>query len=311
MCFTENSISECAGSISQVLATASGSAVVVSRVPVIVIHVTLRLGTRSCGHPGALNPNARGGTDAGPLPTAWFNVMRVQCLSNELVGSEAVLGLVVHELRTPVTIIKAYAELLEAYAAQERAPPAGSREIMTHILQQADLMSNWVETLLDVDRLELSELPLELARVDLVQLAWTVAEDVQQTTKRHHIRVLTSTPAPSPVVADRSRLQQVLSNLLDNAIKYSAGGTIQMRLGVQAASNKAIVAVHDEGTGLAGDELDRVFGRFEQAQPTSIGLGVGLYLARQIARMHGGELWAESRGRMSGSTFVLALPMGA
>jgi len=160
----------------------------------------------------------------------------------------------------------------------------------------------------------LSKLPLELTRVDLVQLAWTVAEDVQQTTTRHHIRVLASTPTPAAVVGDRWRLQQVLSNLLDNAIKYSAGGTIQMRLGVQAASNKtikAIVAVHDEGTGLAGDELHRVFGRYEQAQPTSTGLGVGLYLARQIARLHGGELWAESRGHLNGSTFVLALPMEA
>jgi signal transduction histidine kinase len=67
--------------------------------------------------------------------------------------------------------------------------------------------------------------------------------------------------------------------------------------------------VHDEGPGLEVGELDRIFGPFEQAEHAGVGLGVGLYLARQIARLHGGDLWAESRGRMNGSTFVLALPM--
>ena len=92
----------------------------------------------------------------------------------------------------------------------------------------------------------------------------------------------------------------------------TAGGTIQVRLGVQnvpGGVSKAIVAVHDEGQGLEQGELDRIFALCEQAeQPSVVGLGLGLYLARQIARMHGGDLWAESRGRMNGSTFILALP---
>jgi signal transduction histidine kinase len=236
--------------------------------------------------------------------------MRVQCLRDEPARSDALVGLVVHELRTPVAIIKAYAELLEAQASQKYPQAAGSREIMAHILEQADLMAGWVDAMLDVHRLELAELPLEFTRVDLVQLAWTVAEEFQQTTRRHRIRVVASS-TPSPVKGDRARLRQVLTNLLENAVKYAAGGTIQVRLGVQAASNKAIVAVHDEGPGLELAELDRIFGQFEQAEHAGVGLGVGLYLARQIARLHGGDLWAESRGRMNGSTFVLALPMAA
>jgi signal transduction histidine kinase len=224
--------------------------------------------------------------------------------------NDRLVGLVVHELRTPVAIIKAYAELLEAQAAAKHASFSGSREVMSHILEQADLMAGWVDAMLDVERLKLGELPLERTRVDLVRLAWQVATEFQllRATRRHEIRVVASTPVPPPVLADRSRLRQVLSNLLENAVKYAAGGSIQIRVGIQQGSNKAIVAVHDEGPGLDAGQLDRIFAPFEQAARPSIGLGLGLYLARQLARVHGGDLWAESRGRMNGSTFILALP---
>src|SRR6202043_1550010 len=164
------------------------------------------------------------------------------------------VGLMVHELRTPVAIIKAYAELLEAQAARHSDTPAGAREVVSHILEQADLMSDWVDAMVDVQRLQLGDLRLELTRVDLVQLARLVAEELQHTTRRHRIRVMSTrpplpptlahpppprrprirvmSPRPQlpPILADRARLRQVLSNLLENAVKYSAGGTIQIRL---------------------------------------------------------------------------------
>ena len=219
---------------------------------------------------------------------------------------ERLVGLMVHELRTPVAIIKAYAELLEAQAARHSDTPAGAREVVSHILEQADLMSDWVDAMVDGD------LRLELTRVDLAQLARLVAEELQHTTPRHRIRVLSTQPPVPPIMADRSRLRQVLSNLLENAVKYSAGGTIQIRLSVQDAPgglSKAILAVHDEGSGLDVDQLDRIFAPFEQTARTNLGLGLGLHLARQLARLHGGDLWAESRGPMNGSTFILALPL--
>jgi len=151
-----------------------------------------------------------------------------------------------------------------------------------------------------------------LTRVDLVQLARLVAEELQHTTRRHRIRVVSTRPPLPPILADRARLRQVLSNLLENAVKYSTGGTIQIRLSVQDAPggvSKAILAVHDEGSGLDVDQLDRIFAPFEQTARTNLGLGLGLHLARQLARIHGGDLWAESRGPMNGSTFILALPL--
>jgi signal transduction histidine kinase len=222
------------------------------------------------------------------------------------------LGMMVHELNTPVAIIKAYAELLEAQADKQRHTPGGAREVVSHILEQADLMSDWVDAMVDVQRLQVGDLRLELTRVDLVQLAWQVAEEIQHITRRHRIRVLSTHPSPPPILADRSRLRQVLSNLLENALKYSAGGTIQVRLSVQdvpGGSSKALIAVHDEGSGLEAHQLDRIFAPFEQTARTNVGLGLGLYLARQIAHVHGGDLWAESRGRSNGSTFILSLPL--
>jgi signal transduction histidine kinase len=221
-------------------------------------------------------------------------------------SGDRLVGLVVHELRTPVAIIKAYAELLEAQAAAKQPNLNGAREVMAHILEQADLMADWVDAMLQLQRLQLGELPLDLAPVDLVQLCWMVATEFQQTTRRHHIRVEASSP-PRAVEADRTRLRQVVGNLLENAVRYAAGGTILVRVGVQDQS--AIVAVHDEGPGLDHDQLDRIFAPFEQAEQHSAGLGLGLYLSRQIARLHGGDLWAESRGRANGSTFILALPL--
>jgi signal transduction histidine kinase len=219
------------------------------------------------------------------------------------------LALVVHELRTPVAIIKAYAQLLEAQLAGKHATPNGSHEITTHILEQADLMSGWVTTMLDTRRMQLGEIPLDFGRVDLVHLAWSTAQELQQTTRRHRICVVTSGAIPSEVRGDAARLRQVLTNVLENALKYTPGGAIQVRLGVQQASHTAIVCVQDEGPGLEKDDLDRIFGRFEQAERCSTGLGLGLYLSREIARLHGGDLWAESRGPGKGCTFVLALPL--
>jgi signal transduction histidine kinase len=232
-----------------------------------------------------------------------------------LAGRDSMLGLVVHELKTPLAIIKAYAELLEAQLADQSEARA-TTEILHHILEQADLMADWVECMLDMQRLRLGKLPLKLGRVDVVQLAQTLAEEFQQTTRDQHVRVVVSGRRPCPIRADRCRLRQLVSNLLANAVKYSAGGTIEVRVGVQERANggaQVMLTVRDEGQGIDAADLDRIFGRFQQATGRSEGkhggLGLGLYLAREIARAHGGDLWAESRGRGQGSAFVLALPL--
>lgn len=225
------------------------------------------------------------------------------------VGDETFVSLVVHELRTPVAVMRAYAQLLEAQFGEPAGCATSAHEIAGHILEQADLMAGWVDAMLDVRRLQLRELPLERSPVDLIRLAWAVAEELQQTTCDHRICVVVSRHIPPPVVGDRARLRQVLSNLLGNALKYTSGGLIQVRLGIQKGSSKAFIAVHDQGPGLDHRQLRTLFAPYKQAESQGVGLGLGLYLSRHIARLHGGDLWAESRGHMNGSTFVLALPV--
>ena len=230
---------------------------------------------------------------------------------------EHFLGLVAHELKTPVAVIKAYAELLEAQMAEQDLGGVARqtmREVVAHICEQADLMSALIEEILDVQRVQLGKLPLEISRLDLVELARSAAEEVSHTSQAHAIRVVPVDPPP-PVRADRRRIRQVLTNLLENAVKYSAGGEIQVQVGRGEHEGRpvAILSVHDQGIGLDTADLDRIFDRFAQAASGPVrghaGLGLGLYVARQIARAHRGDVWAESPGRGRGSTFYLRLPL--
>ena len=167
-----------------------------------------------------------------------------------LAGRDSMLGLVVHELKMPLAIIKAYAELLEAQLADQSEARATTK-ILHHILEQADLMADWVECMLDTQRLRLGKLPLKLGRVDVVQLAQTLAEEFQQTTRDQSVRVVVSGRPPCPIRADRCRLRQLVSNLLANAVKYSAGATIEVRVGVQERANGGAHVMHcsRRGTG--------------------------------------------------------------
>jgi two-component system, OmpR family, phosphate regulon sensor histidine kinase PhoR len=230
---------------------------------------------------------------------------------------EDFLGLVAHELKTPVAVIKAYAELLEAQMAkQQPSEPnrAAIREVVSHILDQAELMSGLIEEILDIQRVQLGKLPLEVSRLDLPQLARSAAEEVAQATHARMIRVDVADAIP-PVQVDRRRIRQVLVNLLENAVKYSDDGDIQVRLGRGEHRGRpvALLSVRDEGIGVEAGDLDRIFDRFVQTSGAPVrghaGLGLGLYVARQIALAHGGNVWAESAGKGRGSTFHLRLPL--
>lgn len=231
---------------------------------------------------------------------------------------EDFLGLVAHELKTPVAVIKAYAELLEAQMAEpEFAGVAREtmREVVVHIIDQAELMSSLIEEILDVQRVQLGKLPLEISRLDLVELARSAADEVVHATQAAHAIRVESVDPPPPVHVDRRRIRQVLLNLLENAVKYSDDGEIRVQVGRGEHEGRPVVilSIHDQGIGLDTADLDRIFDRFAQAASGPVrghaGLGLGLYVARQIARVHRGDVWAESPGKGRGSTFHLRLPL--
>jgi signal transduction histidine kinase len=230
---------------------------------------------------------------------------------------EDFLALVAHELKTPVAVVKAYAELLEAQMADRESSierRTSMREVVVHIVDQAELMSTLIEEILDVQRVQLGKLPLQVSHLDLAELARSAAEEVAQATRAHTISVESTDQLP-PVAADRRRIRQVLVNLLENAVKYSDVGDIEVKVGRSTYDGKpmALLSVHDHGIGLEASDVSRIFERFAQANSAPVrghaGLGLGLYVARQITRAHGGDVWAESDGKGRGSTFHIRLPL--
>ena len=217
------------------------------------------------------------------------------------------ISVISHELKTPVALIKGYADtLLRKDACWE---PDMMQESLTVIVEEADRLNNLIDNLLDASRLQAGALPFEVDQVALDALAERVASRFRTQTRIHEIVV--RFPPNFPVVeGDPGRLEQVLNNLLSNAIKYSPdGGTIE--ISGRPSPSEAIVTVSDHGVGVPFEEQSRVFDRFfrgarERDQRTP-GAGLGLYLARAIVQAHGGRIWVESDPG-EGAAFSFTVP---
>jgi signal transduction histidine kinase len=175
---------------------------------------------------------------------------------------------------------------------------------------QTSRLGRLVDELLDVSKIESGKLAFRLAPVDMVELVNEVAARLRLATTQHTIEVDIDSPSNEPVRADRDHLEQVLDNLVSNAIKFSpAGGTIRVRVRHERAA--VVLSVQDPGVGIAQNQLDAVFGLFYQAEdPVSRrtgGMGLGLYISKEIIGRHGGRIWAESEPGQ-GSTFKFSLP---
>ncbi len=238
----------------------------------------------------------------------------IQRAEVEQQAKQAFLSVVSHELKTPVAVIKAYTELLQERAARGSGTSI-DRDVLNRIGEQADRMLALVEQFLDLQRIEAGLMPLEESRFDLAELARRLAQALQVTTSTHRLRV--EAPEPVYVRADRRRIEQVLQILLDNAIKYSPqGGPITVRVTAapvgEGGTPMALVSVQDQGIGMTAEEAAHVFERFYQAESVPVrghvGLGLGLYISREIVTRHGGRIWVESAPG-KGSTFSFTLPL--
>jgi signal transduction histidine kinase len=179
---------------------------------------------------------------------------------------------------------------------------------MTSLIdREADKLTRLVAQLFDLSRMEGGKLELELAEVDLVELTRTVIDRIRLQAPGAEIELRGVDSLRTG--ADPLRLEQVLVNLLDNAIKYSAGAAEITVECTRPGPNLAQIAVRDHGIGLAPEEREPIFERFYRAETgeRSVGLGLGLYLSRQIVERHGGRIWAESPAD-GGTRFVLQIP---
>jgi signal transduction histidine kinase len=216
------------------------------------------------------------------------------------------LSVAAHELKTPMTAAKIATQLLHRSLQKTTLTPSQERAIatlQTQIARQARLVSN----LLDAVRLGEKRLDLELEQVDVATLVRSSVELFEAISEQHQFSVL----GPDELTAeiDSLRIEQVITNLLDNAVKYSPkGGAIEVTL--VPTQTTFVLSVRDHGVGLSADQLTKVFDRFYQAHPNRSGLGLGLYITRQIVERHGGTLYAEPPPD-GGTRFVVSLPLRA
>ncbi len=217
------------------------------------------------------------------------------------------ISVISHELKTPVALIKGYADtLMRQDACWDQETMQKSLEV---IVEEADRLNQLIDNLLDASRLQAGALPLEMDEVALDVLSERVARLFRTQTERHDIVV--QFPSGFPVVVgDMGRLEQVLNNLVSNALKYSPGGGTITISGV-ARPDEVLLTVSDPGVGIPSEEISRIFERFyrgtkERHQRTP-GAGLGLYLAKAIVEAHGGRIWAESRSG-EGAAFSFAIP---
>jgi signal transduction histidine kinase len=186
-------------------------------------------------------------------------------------------------------------------------PPARFSEKLGKIEGQADRLHHLINALLDVSRIASGRLELELEEVDLSQLAAEVVARFQDEAVRAGCTLGASVPAPVVGQWDRNRLEQVLTNMVTNAIKYGPGKPIEVV--VEVSDARARLAVRDQGVGIAPDDQQRIFDRFERASSTRSfgGIGLGLWIVREIVRAHEGEVRVES-ALGAGATFIVDLP---
>jgi signal transduction histidine kinase/putative methionine-R-sulfoxide reductase with GAF domain len=214
-----------------------------------------------------------------------------------------------HELRGPLAILKGYVSMLSDGSLVLDGPAAA--KVFAVISAKLREVSDLVEQMLETARLEDSRLQLRLERQDLSVLLNEAAERIRPLAAGTHRLQLDFDGASVPVLADRDRLLTILTNLMENAVKYSPdGGPVEVTLSARTGS--ALISVHDHGLGIAADDLPRLFTRFGRiVTPGNShipGTGLGLYFARELARMHGGDITVEST-EGAGSTFTVSLPM--
>jgi len=217
------------------------------------------------------------------------------------------LALASHELKTPAATLSATAQLLKRQLERQGSLERDQLErALDRLEDQSQRLARLVEHLLDVSRINAAQLTIQPQPTDLAALVQSVASSAQLTTQEHTIVV--SSPEHLEAEVDPDRIAQVLTNLIDNAIKYSPdGGRIEVEL--SADDDQACVSVRDFGIGIPVSRRERLFERFYRANTddTVSGMGLGLFITRHVVVLHGGDIGVEGPPD-GGSRFIVRLP---
>lgn len=222
------------------------------------------------------------------------------------------LSMASHELKTPLTSMKIFIELLHAEVTKINAEKPGY--LVGRVRDQANRLAELTGDLLDVSRIETGKLRLNKEDFDITELVSDTVEGIQPSTLVHQL--LIKGRIKENICADRYRIYQVLVNLLTNAIKYSPEGE-KIIITLKDHAREVEISVQDFGIGIKKEQLEKVFDRLYQVtdpeEKTYPGLGLGLYISKEIVERHKGKIWAESEGKHTskekrGSTFYFTLP---
>jgi PAS domain S-box-containing protein len=214
------------------------------------------------------------------------------------------LSIASHELKTPLTALQLQLQAIQEAAADEKALPRR----LERALRLGDRLGNLIEDLLDVSRIAAGRLTLHHEAFDLGEMVREVGESLHEAANRAGCEIALNVEGPIAGRWDRLRIEQVLTNLLSNSFKYAAGQPITVT--VRQEADRALMEVHDRGPGIPENELPRIFERFERAAPTRHfgGLGLGLYVAREIVQAHGGTI-AAANAIGGGACLTVRLPL--
>lgn len=223
-------------------------------------------------------------------------------LSELIRNKDEFIALASHELKTPTTTIKGYLQLIEDEIGQE-----DHKQYIQKTLKQVDKLTGLISDMLDVTKMQEGKLKMHHSTFDLHQLIADCAGSIEPDAN-HRIELI-NRPESQFITADRLRIRQVILNILSNAIKYSPRNK-SIVLKSELASGNILISVQDFGLGIPVDKIEKIFTRFYRVDRTdfSSGLGIGLYIAKEVVTEHNGKIWVESEEGL-GSTFYIRLPV--
>jgi two-component system phosphate regulon sensor histidine kinase PhoR len=249
-------------------------------------------------------------TIATPLPGDGGCLVHIQDLTElrrlEMIRQDFISN-ISHELRTPIASVKALAETLNEGAIED---PSVAKDFSSRINVEVDKLAQMVQELGELSRIESGEAPLQKKPVNIAGAIEHAVDRLRAQADRAGLNLDFVIPSTLPkVMADEARVEQVLVNIIHNAIKFTPSGG-RISISAKARDNDILVSVSDTGVGIPADDLPRIFERFYKADKSRSGggTGLGLAIAKHIVEAHGGRIWAESmEGR--GSTFNFTLPL--
>ena len=221
------------------------------------------------------------------------------------------LSIASHQLRTPLSIIKGYISMILEKTYGEI--PEKIKQPLGNVYVSNDRLVKLVNDLLDITRLEMGRIELSLEKAHLEEIISSVVEEMKVTAEKKGLYLkYEALKEPLPEISvDKTKIRQVILNLVDNAIKYTQKGGVTVK--VRKMNSEVRIEVRDTGVGMSKEEIGNLFEIMRRGragfQYWTEGAGLGLYIAKKFLEMHGGRIWAESPGKDKGSTFYIELPV--